>query len=143
MADARAKPLSRRFVIAISVVIIAQAIVCFYVGVTRSPQLNAPPWVAYVLGVMFLAWGVFLLAREFGHVGRGFWLGLIFLAGLASVFWWISLASDPRDCAASIGPLTLPPRACKIGFGFGAALCTASAIYLARVLFFPRRRSYY
>ncbi|HEV7822617.1 MAG TPA: hypothetical protein VGO84_15650, partial [Burkholderiales bacterium] len=110
-------------------VMIAQAILFFYVGVRRAPELNAPPWVAYVLGVMFLAGGASFLARELGHGGRGFWLGFVFTAGIASVFWWITLAGDPGNCAASIGPFTLPSSACKIGFGFGAALCTAYAIY--------------
>jgi hypothetical protein len=122
-----------------SAVMIAIAIILLYLGVTRAPTFNGPPWVAYGLAVIFLAEGAQLVATALGRAGRPLWLGFIFLAGIAAVFWWISLAGDPRDCAASFGPISLGPRACQIGFGFGAALCTAYALYIARLLFFPRR----
>ena len=123
---------------------IATAIRLFYVGVTRAPQFNAPPWVAHVLGVVFLAGGAQVLATALGRAGRALWVAFIFSGGIASVFWWIALASDPHECASSIGPFILPPRVCLIGFGCFAALSTAFAIYLARLLFFSRRpRSYY
>lgn len=123
---------------------IATAIHLFYLGVTRAPDFNGPPWVAYVVGVIFLAAGVQLVVTAWGRAGHGLWVGFIFFAGIASVFWWISLGSDPRGCTASIGPFNLGSRVCQVGFGFGALFSTASAIYLARLLFFPRGpRSYY
>ena len=145
MSDEPSKPPSRGFAAAISAVMVATAISLFYGGVSHAPQFNDPPWVDYVLGVVFLAAGIQALATAFGRAGRGQWVALIFFAGIASVFWWIAVASDPRQCFAMIGPFILPGRACKIGFGFFAAFSTALAVYLARRLFLPRGRprSYY
>jgi hypothetical protein len=144
MADKPPDPPSRGFAAAMSAVMIAIAILLLYLGVTRAPTFKGPPWVAYVLAAIFFAEGAQLVATALGRAGRGYWLGFIFLGGIAAVFWWISLAGDPRECAASFGPISLGPRACQIGFGFGAALCTAYALYIARVLFIPRRPgSYY
>jgi hypothetical protein len=135
MSDKRSDPPSRGFAAAMSVVMIAITIVLFYLGVTRAPTFHGPPWVAYALAVIFLAWGVQLVAIALGRAGSGLWLGFIFTADIAAVFWWTALAGDPRDCAASFGPISLGPRVCQIGFGFGAALCTAYAIFVASRLF--------
>jgi hypothetical protein len=135
MSDKPPDPPPRGFVAAMSAVMVAIAILFLYLGVTHAPSFNGPPWVAYVLAVIFLAWGAQALAISLGHAGRGLWLGFIFIAGIAAVFWWISLAGDPRDCAASFGPISLGSHACQIGFGFGAALCTAYAIFVASRLF--------
>jgi hypothetical protein len=145
MSDNQSSPPSRGFAAAMSAVTIAIAILFLYFGVTRAPQFKGPPWVAYALAVIFLAEGAQLVATALGRAGRGLWVGFIFIVGIAAVFWWISLAGDPRDCAASFGPVSLGTRACQIGFGFGAALCTAYAIFVASRLFGRggRPRSHY
>jgi hypothetical protein len=122
---------------------IAAASWLFYLGVTRAPEFNAPPWVAYALAAIFLSGGAQVVANALGRAGGAQWVAFIFLAGIAAVFWWIALASDPRECLASFGPIPLPGRVCKIGFGCFAAFSTAYAIFVARRLLFPRPKSYY
>lgn len=145
MSDEPANQPSRGFIAAMSVLTIAIAFLMFYLGVTRAPSFKGPPWVAYLLGVIFFAWGAQLAATALGRAGRPLWLGFIFVASMAAVFWWISLGGDPHDCTASFGPISLGSHACQIGFGFGAVLCTAYAIFVASRLFKRggRPRSFY
>jgi hypothetical protein len=144
MSNEPSGPPSRGLAAVMSVVMIAIATLLFYLGFTHAPDFKGPPWVAYVLAVVFLTWGAHLVAIALGRAGFGYWLGFIFVACMAATFWWISLAGDPRDCAASFGPVSLGPHACQIGFGFGAALCTAYAIFVASRLFNRGKpKSYY
>jgi hypothetical protein len=135
---------SRAFVAVISAVMIATAVRLFYAGVTPRPGSHSPAWVLAVLGLVFLAGGTHALLVAFGRRGNGIWVAFIFFAGIAAAFWWIAIASDPRECSAAIFIFPLPGTVCKIGFGFFAAFSTGLAIHIARRLF-PRTgpRSYY
>lgn len=145
MSDKSSGPPSRGFAAAMSAFMIAIAALLVYVGLTPAAGFHGPPWVAYLLAVIFFAWGVQLVAIARGRAGNGYLLGFVFLACLAAVFWWIAFAGDPRDCAASFGPINLGPRVCHIGFGFGAVFCTLYAIFVASRLFNRggRARSHY
>ena len=141
MTDNPPNPPSRLHLVVVTGCMIAAGIWLSYLGVTD--QFDGPPWVAYVLGLVWLTGGVQLLATGMGRAGFGRWVVLFWLAGFTSLFWWVALAGDPQKCAASIGSFSLPSRACNFGFGLGAVFFTAYTIFVARVWYFPRRRSYY
>src|SRR3954468_4594011 len=144
MSDSPSKPPSRGFAAVIGLVLIATAVRVFYVGATHPAHFHAPAWVAFLLGVVFLAGGAQVLAIAFGRKGSGVWVAFIFFAGIAGVFWWIAIGSDPHECLSAIGPIILPGRVCKAEFGFGAAFSTALAFYFARRLFpGSQPKSYY
>src|SRR5687767_10135047 len=133
MPDNPTNPPSRLHLVTISALTIATAIWLFYLGVTR--QFDGPPWVGYVISMIFLSGGVQALAMAMGRAGLGRWVALFWLAGFSSVFWWVPFAGEPEKCNASIGPFSLPTPACEIGFGFMAAIFTAYTIFVARVWF--------
>jgi hypothetical protein len=144
MSDEPSNPPSRGFTAVIGAVMIAAAAQLCYIGATHPARFHAPRWVAYVLGLVFFAGGAQALANALGREGRGRWVAFIFFAGIAAVFWWVAIASDPRECTASLGPFVTPAIACRIGFGVFAALSTLYTIFVARRWFFPGpSRSYY
>jgi hypothetical protein len=120
---------SRRVLILVALALIAAAISISYAGFTRAPGLHAPPWVAYVLALIF----VFAAARVFemtsGHAGTGDSFAMLFFGAGAVVEWWIALRGDPRFCSSSVGFLS--QTGCRAPFGIAACISTALALGLS------------
>ena len=140
MSDKPSNPPSRAYALMLGAFLIPHVIWLFYLGLTGT--FDGPPWVAYVMGVIFLTGAAQILAMAWGHAGRGKWVAFIWLVGFSSLFWWVTIVADPRTCSTSIGPFSLP-LGCKIPFGFFALIFTAYTIHVAREWFLPRRKSYY
>jgi hypothetical protein len=101
-----------------------------YLGFTHAPRFNAPTWVAYLLGVIFIGAAARLLEMASGHPGRGNWYATIFFGAFAAVAWWISFYG--KGCSGS-GPLLGGSVSCRM-FAIPAAISTAMALYCARLL---------
>jgi hypothetical protein len=134
-----------RLSIAIAAVFFAAAINLVYLGFSHDSRLNAPPWIAYTLAILFTSASVWLVRAAFGRADRGEWMAFIFFATTTVVFGWISVAGDPRACTLSLGVGSFTGGIlCRIGFGFFAVGFSAPlTIHLARRLFWRRTRSFY
>jgi hypothetical protein len=111
----------------------AVALWLFYVGATHPPHLHSPPWIMYVLGVIFFAGGVRILEIASGRAGPGQWMGFVFCAGMATVFAWIPFGGDPHSCSSSVDvALAATTNLCQIAFGAFSLPLAALAIYIAR-----------
>jgi hypothetical protein len=109
-------------------VLVAGAIGISYAGFTRAPGLHAPPWIAYVLALIFLVTAARVFEMTSGRAGTGDWFALVFFGAGAVVEWWIAFGADPRWCSSSPGFLG-GTAGCRVPFGIAAAISTALAVY--------------
>ena len=128
---------SRRTLLLIATVMVVGAIELGYAGFTRSPGLHAPPAIAYLVALIFIATAARLLEMASGRAGKGDWFALVFFGASAAIGWWIALASPPGECRSTGAGLSLISGGgvCQAGFGVGAAISTALAIYIASRVF--------
>lgn len=126
-------PPSRRTLLVIALVMVAGAIGIGYAGFTRSPQLYAPPAIAYLVALIFVVTAARLLEMASGHAGRGDWFALVFFGASAAIEWWIAIASPAGHCRSGGGGLSIAIRGslCQGGFGVAAAISTALALFCA------------
>ena len=97
-------------------VLVAGAIGISYAGFTRAPGLHAPPWIAYVLALIFLVTAARVFEMTSGHAGTGDWFALVFFGAGAVVEWWIAFGADPRWCSSS-------PRLSRTGLSPNKPYC--------------------
>jgi hypothetical protein len=109
-------------------VLVAGAIGISYAGFTRAPGLHAPPWIAYVLALIFLVTAARVFEMTSGRAGTGDWFALVFFGAGAVVEWWIAFGADQRWCSSSPGFLG-GTAGCRVPFGIAAAISTALAVY--------------
>jgi hypothetical protein len=119
---------SRRVLILVASVLVAGAIGISYAGFTRAPGLHAPPWIAYVLALIFLVTAARVFEMTSGHAGTGDWFALVFFGAGAVVEWWIAFGADPRWCSSSLGFLS-GAAGCRVPFGIAACISSALALY--------------
>jgi len=106
-------------------VLVAGAIGISYAGFTRAPGLHAPPWIAYVLALIFLITAARVFEMTSAHAGTGDWFALVFFGAGAVVEWWIAFGADPRWCSSSLGFLS----GCRVPFGIAGFISSALALY--------------
>jgi hypothetical protein len=124
---------SRRALFVLAIIMIGGAIELGYAGYTRSPQLHAPPAIAYLVALIFVAAAARVLELASGRAGRGDWFALVFSGASAVIEWWIALFSPPGQCRSTGGWFSFGSGGsfCQVGFGVAAAICTGIAIYCA------------
>ena len=111
-----------------ALVLVAGAIGISYAGFTRAPGLHAPPWIAYVLALIFIVTAARVFEMTSGRAGTGDWFALVFFGAGAVVEWWIAFGADPRWCSSSLGFL----RGCRVPFGIAACISSGLAVYCGR-----------
>jgi hypothetical protein len=114
-------------------VLVAGAIGISYAGFTRAPGLHAPPWIAYVVALIFIVTAARVFEMTSGRAGTGDWFALVFFGAGAVVEWWIAFGADPRWCSSSLGFLG-GTAGCRVPFGIAAGISTALAVYCCRRL---------
>jgi hypothetical protein len=127
---------SRRVLILLASVLVAGAIGISYAGFTRAPGLHVPPWIAYVLALIFLVTAARVFEITSGHPRTGDWFALVFFGAGAVVEWWIAFGADPRWCSSSPGFIG-GAAGCRVPFGIAA--CVSSAVALGLGWRFLRR----
>ena len=109
-------------------VLVAGAIGISYAGFTRAPALHVPPWIAYVLALIFLVTAARVFEMTSGHAGTGDWFALVFFGAGAVVEWWIAFGADPRWCSSSL-PFISGTAGCVAPFGIAAGISTLLTVY--------------
>ncbi len=109
-------------------VLVVGAIGISYAGFTHAPGLHAPPWIAYVLALIFLVTAARVFEMTSGRAGTGDWFALVFFGAGAVVEWWIAFGADPRWCSSSLGFLG-GTAGCRVPFGIAACISSALALY--------------
>lgn len=107
--------------------LVAGAIGISYAGFTHAPGLHVPPWIAYVLALIFLVTAARVFEMTTGHAGTGDWFALVFFGAGAVVEWWIAFGADPRWCSGSLSFLG-STAGCRVPFGIAA--CISSGLTL-------------
>jgi hypothetical protein len=121
---------SRRVLILLASVLVAGAIGISYAGFTRAPGLHVPPWIAYMLALIFIVTAARVFEITSGHAGTGDWFALVFFGAGAVVEWWIAFGADPRWCSSSLGFLS-GTAGCRVPFGIAACISSALALGLS------------
>jgi hypothetical protein len=125
-------PVSRRESIVLAAILALAGIFVAYSGATQPPGFHAPPWVAYLLALIFIGAAVRVLEMASGRAGRGDWFGFVFCAAAGITFVWIPIGGDPRQCTGSIGGFGFRAgNLCQGTFGVMGVLLIAVAIYIA------------
>ncbi len=124
---------SRRVLILMASVLVAGAIGISYAGFTRASGLHVPPWIAYVLALIFIVTAARVFEMASGHAGTGDWFALVFFGAGAVVEWWIAFGADPRWCSSSLGFLGAS-AGCRVPFGIAACISSVLALYCSRRL---------
>ena len=122
---------SRRVLILVASAFVAGAIWITYLGFTRDPQLYAPPAIAYILALIFLATAARVFEIASGRAGTGDWFAVLFFGAGAAVEWWIAFGAHARGCSMSVGAITAASAGygCRLPFGIAAGISTALAVY--------------
>jgi hypothetical protein len=108
--------------------LVVGAIGISYAGFTHAPGLHAPPWIAYLLALIFLVTAARVFEMTSGRAGTGDWFALVFFGAGAVVEWWIAFGADPRWCSSSPGFLG-GTGGCRVPFGIAACISSALALY--------------
>jgi hypothetical protein len=113
--------------------LVVGAIGISYAGFSRAPGLHVPPWIAYVLTLIFLVTAARVFEMTTGRAGTGDWFALVFFGAGAVVEWWIAFGADPRWCSGSLDFLG-GTAGCRGLFGIAACISSALALYCSRRL---------
>jgi hypothetical protein len=108
--------------------LIVVAIGISYAGFTRAPGLHVPPWIAYVLALIFLATAARVFEMTSGRAGNGDWFAMLFFGPGAVTEWWIAFRGDPRYCSSSLSFFG-STAGCRVPFGIAAGISSALALY--------------
>ena len=87
----------------VALLLIVCGLYIFWVGATKPPGLNGPPWVMYAIALVFIAGAGRLIEMSLGNPGRGDWFGFIFCAGMGAAFVSIPFDGHPEACHSGIG----------------------------------------
>jgi hypothetical protein len=109
--------------------LVAGAIGISYAGFTRAPGLHAPPWIAYVLALIFIVTAARVFEMTSGRAGTGDWFALVFFGAGAVVEWWIAFGAHSQSCTSSLEFLASASVGCKAPFGIAASISTLLTVY--------------
>ena len=108
----------------------------------RDPALHVPAAVGYLAAGVFGCAALAMLHRAAGREAPAALAGVM-LAALAGVGGWIAFAPEARACSVTLpgaSALPLAGLACRLAFGTGAAITSATAAWAFREWWRPRRR---
>ncbi|MBF0292730.1 MAG: hypothetical protein HQK86_11310 [Nitrospinae bacterium] len=114
----------------------------FDIGPLGPDDINGPAWLGFASGGVFIAGGLAVMLGQSAPILTGL-LGLLAMAGLASVGNWIGFGVGERACSGSfsLGWLGIGDQfsdlACRVPFGMGAMLLNGFLL-LATVLLFQK-----
>jgi hypothetical protein len=109
------------------------ALAAFDIGPLHAADINGPPWLGLAAGSVFIAGGLAMLAGAAIPALQAI-LGVLALAGMATIVNWIAFGAGERACSGAVGFLWLAADsayaglACRIPFGLGAAIIDAVLI---------------
>jgi hypothetical protein len=96
--------------------------------------LNAPAWVVYAAGKVFVAAGLCLFAAMIGAGRVQNFIGIAITLSLWLMAGWVAFAPGDRSCTASVSWLSLPANdvLCRFGFAVGWLIFGVSIAVVAR-----------
>jgi hypothetical protein len=114
------------------------ALSAFDIGPFQSSDINGPPWIGLVAGLIFIAGGIALMLGDRLQNGSfAYGLFALIFASLAAIANWIAFGPGPRECTTSIVGLYFESDSiasaigCRAAFGIGAVLLDGVILYMA------------